>query len=75
MTIIRSYLERLAIVLAGLLVIAATSGCRQHYAPDPAHDVDIIASDGVVLKASYFSPGRVGPGILLFHQCNMARHA
>jgi pimeloyl-ACP methyl ester carboxylesterase len=75
MTSIRSYLERLAIVLAGLLAIVAASGCRQHYPPDPAHDVDIIASDGVVLKASYFSPGRVGPGIVLFHQCNMDRHA
>jgi pimeloyl-ACP methyl ester carboxylesterase len=48
---------------------------RRHYPPDPDHDVDIIASDGVVLKASYFSPGKVGPGIVLFHQCNWDRHA
>ncbi|HEY7336793.1 MAG TPA: alpha/beta fold hydrolase [Bryobacteraceae bacterium] len=38
-------------------------------------DVDIKASDGVTLKASYFSPGRSGPGMILLHQCNMDRHA
>jgi len=38
-------------------------------------DVDIKASDGTVLKASYFSPGRPGPAMLLLHQCNMDRHA
>jgi len=38
-------------------------------------DIDIKASDGIVLKASYFSPGRPGPAMLLLHQCNMDRHA
>ncbi len=38
-------------------------------------DVDIKATDGVNLKATYFSPGQPGPGILLLHQCNMDRHA
>jgi alpha-beta hydrolase superfamily lysophospholipase len=65
----------LAILLAGVLPVAVAVGCRRQYARDPAHDIDIIASDGVVLKASYFSPGKVGPGILLFHQCNWDRHA
>ena len=37
--------------------------------------VDIKAADGANLKASYFSPGRPGPAILLLHQCNMDRHA
>lgn len=71
----RSHCKRLAILLAGVLPVTAAGGCRRHYPPDPAHDIDIIASDGVVLKASYFSPGKVGPGILLFHQCNRDRHA
>ena len=71
----RSHVKRLAILLAGVLSVATAGGCRRHYPPDPAHDVDIIASDGVVLKASYFSPGKFGPGILLLHQCNMDRHA
>jgi dienelactone hydrolase len=33
-------------------------------------NVDLRAADGVVLKASYSSPGKPGPGILLFHQCS-----
>ena len=37
-------------------------------------EVDLKASDGVVLKATYFSPGSPGPAILLVHQCNMDRH-
>ena len=36
-------------------------------------DVDLTASDGVTLKATYSSPGRPGPGMLLIHQCNMDR--
>lgn len=38
-------------------------------------DVDIKAPDGANLKASYFSSGHPGPGIILLHQCNMDRHA
>jgi dienelactone hydrolase len=38
-------------------------------------DVDIKASDGINLKATYFSPGQPGPAMLLLHQCNMDRHA
>jgi dienelactone hydrolase len=38
-------------------------------------DIDIKSSDGVNLKATYFSPARPGPAILLLHQCNMDRHA
>jgi dienelactone hydrolase len=36
-------------------------------------DVDLKAADGVNLKATYASPGRPGPGMLLIHQCNMDR--
>ena len=35
--------------------------------------VSLQASDGVNLKASYASPGREGPAMLLIHQCNMDR--
>ena len=34
---------------------------------------DLKAPDGTVLKASYFSAGRPGPGVLLFHQSNRTR--
>lgn len=36
-------------------------------------DVDLESSDGVTLKATYSSPGRPGPAMLLIHQCNMDR--
>ena len=36
-------------------------------------DVNLKAADGVNLKATYTSPGRPGPGMLLIHQCNMDR--
>jgi dienelactone hydrolase len=75
MRIDRSWVTRLGILLAGVLSVGTVGGCRRHSPPDPAHDVDIIAPDGIVLKASYFSPGKAGPGMLLLHQCNMDRHA
>src|ERR1700758_3475162 len=42
-------------------------------APPPPRVVSLTASDGTVLKATYFSPGRPGPGVLLFHQSNRTR--
>jgi len=36
-------------------------------------DIDLKTSDGVTLKATYTSPGRPGPAMLLIHQCNMDR--
>ncbi|PWU06104.1 MAG: hypothetical protein C5B51_13020 [Terriglobia bacterium] len=44
-------------------------------AADAPKNVDLKAPDGTGLKASYSSPGRPGPAILLLHQCNMDRHA
>jgi tetratricopeptide (TPR) repeat protein len=35
--------------------------------------VDLKASDGTVLKASYFAAAKPGPGVLLFHQSNRTR--
>ena len=43
----------------------------------PAHshwqEIDLQAKDGVTLKASYISPAKIGPAMLLVHQCNMDR--
>src|SRR5262245_50263962 len=33
-------------------------------------NVDLKSSDGTVVKATYFSPGKPGPGMVLFHQCS-----
>ena len=54
-----------AATLAGLMLAVPAAG--------QSKDVDLRASDGVVLKATYSSPGRPGPGLLLIHQCNMDR--
>jgi tetratricopeptide (TPR) repeat protein len=35
--------------------------------------VELKASDGVVLKASYFAAAKPGPGVLLLHQSNRTR--
>ena len=50
-----------------IVVLAATSAFAQ------AKDVTITSSDGFPLKASLFSAGKSGPGVLLLHQCNADR--
>lgn len=35
--------------------------------------MDLKASDGILLKATYFSAAKPGPGVLLFHQSNRTR--
>jgi dienelactone hydrolase len=39
----------------------------------PARVVDLAATDGITLKATYFAAGKAGPGVLLLHQCNRQR--
>ena len=36
-------------------------------------DVDIMAPDGFVLKATYWAADEPGPGVLMLHQCNRDR--
>ncbi len=38
-------------------------------------DVDLKANDGTRLKATYYSAGKPGPGIVLLHMCNSQRTA
>ncbi len=56
---------------SALLILPAVAAAQQ---PAPkAEMITLKAPDGIALKASYFSPGRPGPGILLLHQCNQDR--
>ena len=57
-------------VLAVVSLSAPASGWSQTPTGAP---VTLKAPDGVSLKATYFSPGRPGPGIMLLHQCNRDR--
>ena len=62
-------------MLLTLTLAHTLCACARSYQKDPAHDIDISASDGHVLKGSYVPSGKPGPAILLIHQCNMDRHA
>jgi|HubBroStandDraft_4_1064222.scaffolds.fasta_scaffold17604_2 tetratricopeptide (TPR) repeat protein len=53
-----------------LLVTAALAQAQQ---PPAVGMVDLRASDGTVLKASFFAAAKPGPGLLLFHQVNRTR--
>jgi pimeloyl-ACP methyl ester carboxylesterase len=52
---------------------AAVINSYRYYSPVKETDMDIAARDGIKLKATYYSPGKPGPGIILLHQCNMDR--
>jgi len=43
--------------------------------PPAARVVDLKASDGTLLRASYFAAAKPGPGVLLLHQGNRTRHS
>lgn len=62
-------MKRLAALL--LVLVPSLSGfAKQMTAPQI---VDLTAPDGIKLKASYFSAGKSGPGVLLLHQCDHDR--
>lgn len=60
---------------AGLALAVAASALRaaQSQAPPAPRMIDLKASDGMVLKASYFAAATPGPGVLLLHQSNRTR--
>src|SRR5271163_4908939 len=55
-----------------IAVLALPPACAAQQRPAP-RVVDLTASDGVILKASFFAAAQPGPGILLLHQCNRQR--
>jgi len=56
------------LLIASMLALGATA--QQPPAP---RIVDLKASDGIALKASFFAAAKPGPGVLLLHQCNRQR--
>ena len=60
-------------ILSSIFVLlAAALGCEAKTPPEP-RVVDLTATDGVHLKATYFPAGKPGPGVILLHQCNQQR--
>jgi alpha/beta superfamily hydrolase len=64
-------LRRMAAFLSLLMVTPSVSLAM----PAPLNErvVNLTASDGTDLKATYFSAGKPAPGVLLLHQCNRQR--
>jgi pimeloyl-ACP methyl ester carboxylesterase len=63
---------------AGVLLAAAAASApaeQPAQALPAARAVNLKASDGTILKASYFDAGRPGPGVLLLHQSNRGRRS
>lgn len=52
---------------------AAAEGQQQSQQTPAPRVVDLKASDGTILKASYFAAAKPGPGVLLLHQSNRDR--
>lgn len=55
-----------------VLLLLVTDAGAAPQAPSP-QTVDLRAPDGILLKGTYFSSGKPGPGVLLLHQCNRQR--
>ena len=58
-----------------LLLVTLLSVEVQAQGPPAPRVVDLRSQDGALLKATYFSAGKPGPGVLLFHQSNRDRKA
>jgi dienelactone hydrolase len=57
----------------GVVVLLVSATCGPAIALPSQRVVDLTASDGIKLKATYFAAGKPGPGVLLLHQCNRQR--
>jgi len=63
------------VALAGVFFMSSYGGAQEKQPPAP-RAVDLKAADGIPLKkATFFSAGKDGPGVLLLHQCNKQRKA
>jgi dienelactone hydrolase len=63
---------RIALVCSLLFVPALALAQHAEYSKKDLN-VTLKAPDGITLEATYYSPGRPGPGIVLLHQCNRDR--
>ncbi len=70
----RLELRAIGLALAGVCSLSSYAGAQEKQ-PPPPRVVDLKAADGTPLKATFFSAGKEGPGVLLLHQCNKRRKA
>jgi len=64
--------NRLARAVFFLAISAYAAGAQQSQSTAP-RVVDFKATDGTMLKATFFPAAKPGPGVLLFHQSNRTR--
>ena len=65
----------LSVLPALMFGVAAAASAQQAPATAAVKDVQLVAPDGVKLKATYYAAAKPGPGILLLHMCNSTRQA
>lgn len=53
-----------------LVMLGVPAAAQSQVAPEA---VTVQAQDGLVLKGTYFNPGKPGPALMLLHQCNQDR--
>jgi hypothetical protein len=63
------------LILTATALGQSTNGTPPTSAQPPASVVDLKASDGTILKATYFAATKHGPGVLLLHQSTRTRKA
>jgi len=65
----------LVLVLASPAIAQNGPKSEPQQQPPAPHTVDLKAPDGVVLKGTYFAAGKLGPGVILYHQSNRTRES
>jgi dienelactone hydrolase len=60
-------------LLAAVFAFAAFSAISSAQSVPAPRVVDLTATDGTKLKATYFAAAKPGPGVILLHQCNRQR--
>ena len=63
-----------AIILLCCMLTAWTAAQAQE-TPPAVRTVDLKSGDGTLLKGSYYSAAKPGPGVLLLHQVNRDRRS
>ena len=63
---------RISLILAVLISAGSASATRAQQLPS-RRIFDLKSADGTLLKATYFSAGKPGPGVILYHQSNRTR--
>jgi len=61
-----TYIFLFLAILSGMIAVATPT-------KNVGRDVDLKSGDGTILKGTYFTAAKPGPGVLLFHQGNRTR--